>query len=279
MGKFLAKKSLGQNFLKNKEIVKKIIESADLSAEDVVLEIGPGKGVLTEELVKVAKKVIAVEIDKNLAEILRNKFKGNEKVGIINKDILKIKLIDLISNKVPNSKSQNTKYNILDTKYKLVANLPYYITSPIIRMFLESDLPPREMILMVQKEVAERIVAKPEEMSILAVSVQYYAQPELLFYVNKENFDPVPEVDSAVIRISVNSEQRTVNSEKSSDFFRVVRAGFCAKRKMLANNLANSFHLDKKKVEEKLKAAGISPTARAQELSVEDWKKLVRLIA
>jgi 16S rRNA (adenine1518-N6/adenine1519-N6)-dimethyltransferase len=281
------KKSLGQNFLKNKDIVRKIVAAANLSAEDVVLEVGPGKGVLTEELAKIAGKVVAVEIDGNLVKILRDKFKGNEKVEIVEGDILKNNVAKLISKfPLPDSEAESAcsqrekgagSEGKLDAKYKLIANIPYYITSPIIRFFLENKFPPKEMILMVQKEVAERIVAEPGQHSILSLSVQYYANPELLFYVSKNDFDPVPEVDSAVIKISWNMEQVTYSKTDSDNFFRIVRAGFCAKRKTLANNLANSFHLDKKEVEEKLKIAGISGIARAQELSKEDWKKLVKI--
>lgn len=254
---------LGQNFLKNKDIVKRIINSANLTMDDVVLEIGPGRGILTEELAKVCNKVVAVEIDNDLIKILKDKFKNYENIEIINEDILKTDLVELISDKIQNS------------CYKVIANLPYYITSPIIRMFLESEFPPKEMILMVQKEVAERIVEKPGKMSILSVSVQYYADPELLFYVGKDNFDPIPEVDSAVIRITDNAKR--VVQEESNKFFRVVRAGFCSKRKTLVNNLANSFHLEKKEVEEKLKTVPLSGTARAQELDIEKWKKISSL--
>lgn len=253
---------MGQNFLVNKEIVEKIVQSANLTTDDFVLEIGPGKGILTEELAKKAGKVIAVEIDRNLAKILRKKFKSFKNVEIIENDILKVNMKDLLRSEAP--------------KYKAIANLPYYITSPIIRLFLESDIPPSEMILMVQKEVAERITAKAGTMSILAVSVQYYADAEILFEVSKENFDPVPEVESAVIRITYN-KQPTTNNEEEKKFFRLVRAGFCAKRKTLANNLANSIHLEKKEVEEKITRAGFLTTVRAQELGIDDWKKLVDL--
>lgn len=249
---------LGQNFLVNKEIVKKIIKSANLQTNDLVLEIGPGKGILTEELAKRAGKVITIEIDRNLIPALKNKFEKIKNIEIINEDVLKINL---------------SKLN-LDKNYKVIANIPYYITSKIIRLFLESENPPNEMILMVQKEVAERIVAAPGEMSILAISVQYYAQSEILFNVPRENFDPAPEVDSAVIKISNIKNQ---NEKLRKDFFRIVKAGFCAKRKILLNNLANSFHLEKKEVEEKLKKAGISPTVRAQELAVGEWEKLARV--
>jgi 16S rRNA (adenine1518-N6/adenine1519-N6)-dimethyltransferase len=271
---------LGQNFLVNKEITKKIVKSADLKANDIVLEIGPGKGILTEELAKHAGKVIAVELDKVLYNLLYNKFSNKKNVEIIKGDILKLDIVKLISNQV-----KNTRYGIPNTylagrqaKYKLVANLPYYITSPIIRMFLESETSPTEMILMVQKEVAERIVADPGKMSILSVSVQYYAQPGILFNVGKENFDPVPEVDSAVISITRNSQLETQDRDFNKNFFRIVRAGFCAKRKTLVNNLVNSFHLEKEKVEEKIKSVPLSKTVRAQELSIDEWKKLVKLM-
>lgn len=255
---------LGQNFLNNKTIIKQIIDFANLSVNDFVLEVGPGKGILTEELAKVCKKVMSVEIDRNLIDALRNKFENNEKVEILEGDILGMNIEGIMNNKL--------RVN----GYKVVANIPYYITSPIIRFFLENEFPPQEMILMVQKEVAERITAKPGNHSILSLSVQYYADPELLFYVDKNNFDPIPEVDSAVIKVS--SIKHNVLSIERDKFFRIVRAGFCAKRKTIANNLANSFHLDKKEVEEKLKAAGILPTARAQELSIEEWKKLSEVI-
>jgi 16S rRNA (adenine1518-N6/adenine1519-N6)-dimethyltransferase len=288
---------LGQNFLVNKKIVDRIIKEADLKSDDLVLEIGPGKGIMTEELAKRAGKVMAVEIDKSLADLLRSKLRNRKNVEILDGDVLKFDLTSHQSSVISENakKTTMTDDRLPMTDYKVIANLPYYITSPIIRKFLEADFPPSEMILMVQKEVAERICAvpseiptfsrgakrisrgKPGKMSILAVSVQYYAQPEILFYVEKGNFDPVPEVDSAVIKIVI-SHQSSVNRNKDFDkeFFRVVRAGFCAKRKMLANNLANSFHLEKKEVEEKLKSAGIKITTRAQELGVKDWKELVK---
>ncbi|PIR73269.1 MAG: ribosomal RNA small subunit methyltransferase A [Candidatus Moranbacteria bacterium CG10_big_fil_rev_8_21_14_0_10_35_21] len=278
--KHIPKKNLGQNFLKTNSIVKRIIESANLSADDFVIEVGPGEGVLTEELAKKAGKVLAIEIDHTLIKPLQKKFENKKNVEIINADILKINLPELLGHEM--------------SKYKVIANLPYYITSPIIRLFLETETPPQEMILMVQKEVAERIVASPSEipaesrsakrisrgkpgqMSILAVSVQYYAKPEILFEVGKENFDPIPEVDSAVIKIT-NSECGIPNAE-TKKFFRVVKAGFSAKRKTLINNLSSSLHLEKKAVEEKIKAVGLKPTARAQELSVDDWEKITVLL-
>jgi len=261
------KKSLGQNFLKDDAVVQRIVESANLSSDDVVVEIGPGKGVLTELLAKKCKKVIAIELDERMVEFIKNKFSGIKNVEIIHGDILKINLPELVHGQ------QFTVHG-----YKVIANLPYYITSPIIRLLLETEFPPSEMILMVQKEVAERIVAKPGEMSILAVSVQYYAEPSYLFTVPRSAFDPEPKVESAVIKI-VNSSRSTVHSkDEAKNFFRMVKAGFSAKRKTLVNNLSNGLHVDKKEIEEKLISLGFSKNTRAQELGVEDWRSLEKLL-
>lgn len=258
-----AKKSLGQNFLKDDAVLQRIIESADLSKNDVVIEIGPGQGVLTELLAQKCKKVIAIELDDRLIEMLRNKLRNKENVEIIHDDILKINLPEIV-----------ISHQSSVTGYKVIANIPYYITAPIIRLLLETKIPPSEMILMVQKEVAERICAKAGGMSILAVSVQYYAQPEYLFTVPKTAFDPMPKVDSAVIRIATSNQQPVTNKKNNKYFFRLVRAGFSAKRKTLVNNLSNGLQLDKKTVEEKLITLGFSKNTRAQELGVEDWQKL-----
>jgi 16S rRNA (adenine1518-N6/adenine1519-N6)-dimethyltransferase len=270
--KIIMPTKLGQNFLKDDAIVKKIVAAVNLKAGDFVLEIGPGKGILTEELSKQAGTVVAIELDRELCKILRNKFSNTKNVEIIESDVLKLDLKKLFQNSLTKADK------IQNSSYRVIANIPYYITSPIIRLFLENENPPDEMILMVQKEVAERIAAKPGKMSILAVSVQYYADAEILFEVGKENFDPVPEVDSAVIRITRHSQLDTRNEEFTKNFFRIVKAGFSAKRKTLANNLANSLHLSKNVVEEKLKTISLNGMARAQELSIDDWKKLALLI-
>lgn len=258
-----AKKSLGQNFLKDDDVLNRIIESAGLDMGDNVIEIGPGQAALTEKLIKVCKKVVAIEIDDRLIEPLHTKLVGNENVEILHGDILQINLPKLIED---NSWQEEG--------YKVVANIPYYITAPIIRLLLETKYPAKEIILMVQKEVAERIVAKAGKMSILAVSVQYYAEAEYLFTVPKTAFDPMPKVDSAIIKITRNLKIDTDNKEETKKFFRNVKAGFSAKRKTLANNLSNSFQLDKKETEDKLVSLGFSANVRAQELTVADWKKL-----
>ncbi len=262
-----AKKSLGQNFLKDEFVLNHIIESANLSKDDVVLEIGPGHGALTEKLAAVCKQVIAIELDERLIELLHTKFVGNENIEIIAGDILKINLPELI-----------IEHGLDKTGYKVVANLPYYITSPIVRLLLETKYPPTEMVVMVQKEVAERIVAKKGAMSILAVSVQYYAKAEFLFTVFKESFEPMPKVDSAIIRVTRNVERETFSKEETKKFFRIVKSGFSAKRKTLINNLSNGLQLEKKLVEEKLVSLGFSPNTRAQELGVEDWRRLADIL-
>jgi len=258
---------LGQNFLRDTTVIQKIIQSANLQPDDFVIEIGPGEGVLTEALSVAARKVLAIEIDQNLIPALQKKFVQNKKVEILNEDVLKINLEEKI---------RNSKFKNQNSFYKVIANIPYYITSPIIRLFLESEIPPREMILMVQKEVAERIVEKPGKMSILALSVQYYAAAQILFPVPAKAFLPVPKVDSIVIKIIPRPDQK--NPQETKKFFRVVRAGFSAKRKTLANNLANSFHLNKQEIENKISLIKLTPLTRAQELSVSDWKKLAEII-
>ena len=245
-----AKKSLGQNFLKDADVLGRIIKAANLSQEDTVIEIGPGQGALTELLAGACKKVIAIELDDRLIDPLHTKFVGDKNVEIIHEDILKINLPKLIE-----------ENGLMDEGYKVVANIPYYITAPIIRLFLETKFPPKETMLMVQKEVAERICAKKGEMSILAVSVQYYAK-----------------VDSAIIKITREKRQETRDKDEVRKFFRIVKSGFSAKRKTLINNLANGLQIEKQEIEKKLESLGFFPNTRAQELGVEDWQKLVSIL-
>ena len=258
MTQFSNKKSLGQNFLTDESIAKKIVESANISKTDNVLEIGPGKGILTEYLAGSNARILAIEIDQRLIESLKKNF---ENIEIIEGDILKINIPELIE--------ENNFQN-----YKVVANLPYYITSKIIRLFLETKYPPSEMIFMVQKEVGERIVAQDEKESILSISVKFYADPEILFEVPRENFEPVPKVDSVVIKIKRKNKIPDVDIKK---FFSLVKAGFSAKRKMLNNNLINLGY-SKTELLEILKKAGLEPTVRAEKLKVKDWVKLHDMI-
>jgi len=257
---------LGQNFLKNEDIAKRIIESANIKGDNV-LEIGSGKGILTGLLAQKAGQVLAIEIDKKLITEFSSRShlepaRGETSIKIIEGDILKINLPKIIE--------ENNFEN-----YKVVANLPYYITSKIIRLLLETKYPPIEMILMVQKEVGERICAPKGKESLLSISVKFYAEPEILFFVSRENFHPIPEVDSAVIRLKRKEMIPNVNTKY---FFSLVKAGFSSKRKMLVNNLATGFKLPKTTVSEILKKSGLEPTQRAQELEVGDWVKLLKII-
>lgn len=280
-------KGMGQNFLVNKNVLEKIIMSAELKAGDTVLEVGPGIGTLTQELAKNAKKVIAVEKDRHMCQILKETLKDYKNIEIINDDILKTKLE-------------------LPKQYKLVANIPYYLTSPLIRKFLENppdNKQPEEIILMVQKEVAQRICANPPNMSILAVSVQFYASPphqsfkktsgvgagtKIISYVKKENFWPKPKVDSAIIKITPGCRRSPNGGSPTSPdlFFRIVKAGFSQPRKQLGNNLlALSFpnglaegskKLNREQTNLWLLKNNIKPIQRAETLSIDDWKNLTK---
>ena len=258
-------KSLGQHFLIDKEALRKIIKAADLSSEDTILEIGPGAGVLTLELAKRAKKVIAVEKDRKMVEILKENLKDFKNVEIVNKDILRL-----------DPKPYTLK------PYKIVANLPYYITSPVIRKFLESDSPPEEMILMVQKEVAQRIcppslklrrAGASSKMNLLAISVWFYSHPEIISFVSKKSFWPCPKVDSAIIKLKVKKEKIKISREQ---FFQIVRTGFSHPRKQILNNLSKGLKLKREKIKLWLEKNKIKPTQRAETLRIEDWINLTK---
>jgi len=277
-------RSRGQNFLIEEEVYEKIIKAADLKENDVVLEVGPGLGFLTTRLAKIVKKVVAVELDDKLAEVLRTGlmaqgiypvksgdagilpsaklFDRVENVEVVNSDILKIPPLNL-----PLVKGESPQ----GRGFKIVANLPYNITSIFLRKFLSAENKPAMMVLMLQKEVAERIIARPPKMSLLAVSVQFYSRSEIVDIVPANCFWPKPEVDSAIVKLKVKSEKLKVSDK---EFFKLVKIGFSAKRKMLKNNLAAGFHISPEEAEERVKKAGFNPKIRAQELSVEDWAKL-----
>ena len=249
-----AKKKFGQNWLKDEEVLNSIVEIAEVSKSDTVLEIGPGLGYLTKKLAQRAGNVVAVEIDQELISNLNVLTQENPKIEIINQNILDFDL------------------RKLNKGYKVVANIPYYLTSNIIRLLLESENSPTSMVIMVQKEVAERIVAKPAKMSILSFSVQYYAQPELVMNVGKEYFEPIPKVDSSLIRIT--KLKQPVFEADNNKLFRLVKAGFAEKRKMLRNSLAGGLNTNQEKIDEIIKKSNIKQSARAQELGMEDWRLL-----
>lgn len=266
------KKLFGQNFLISEGILDKIVESSNIDRGDVVLEVGPGLGALTLKLAKKARQVIAVEKDRVLVNILREQIteRGIDNIQIIEGDVMKF----LTPNSQFLNNLQNQNFQI--SNYKLIANIPYYLTSALIRKFLESETKPQKIVLMIQKEVAQRICAPKydQKMNILALSVQFYADAKILFYVSKENFWPAPKVDSAVIEISPKKELPDID-EKS--FFKVVKAGFANKRKQLAGNLSTNLGISKERAEEILTSIGINPKQRAEELDFEKWLKLTKL--
>jgi len=309
-------KLLGQNFLIDRTVLEKIIGAADLSKKDTVLEVGPGLGILTEELAKHAGGVIAVEKDKGLASFLQKRFGRVKNIDILQGDAMKF------NSPQPPLKLRGGEGELYH--YKLVANIPYYLTSHLIRKFLEAENPPAQIVLMVQKEVAQRICAKPPEMSLLAVSVQFYAEPKIISFVSKKSFWPRPKVDSAIIKITprdtntchscpesvipakagiqfgVNSSRNPgisgsripeVNAshyngagkcgttEEKKKFFTVVKAGFSHPRKQLINNLSQGLKIDRIKLVEILKKIGLAPQQRAETLSVEDWIKLTKQLS
>ena len=258
------RKSLGQHFLKDRSVPPRIAEAARLQPHDIVVEVGPGLGVLTEELaVRLdpdAGKLIAVELDDNLLPLLQERFAGMPHVSFVHADVLEVP----------------PGYLSAGHQYKLVANLPYYITSAILRHFLEAEARPLSLTVMVQREVAERMVAQPPNMSLLAVSVQFYGKPKIAFRVPPGAFNPPPKVDSAVVHIEVYKPgERPVIAGSEQSFFKVVQAGFGQKRKQLGNTLASGLGLPKDHVAQQLKQAGIDPTRRAETLTLAEWGSVV----
>jgi len=266
-----ARKRLGQHFLIDDEVLSLIISAAELTPHDIVVEVGPGLGVLTGELAGRAGWVAAVELDDKLSSILKRTLAPFSNVTIVNEDILKIAPEALL-------KEQQLKLPSATTApfgYKVVANLPYYITSPVLRHFLEAKLKPQMMLVMVQKEVAEAIVAEPGKMSLLSVSVQLYGKPTIVGYVPAQCFLPAPEVDSAILRIDLYPQPAVAVDVES--FFELVRAGFTAPRKQIANSLAQGLGLSKAEVLSLLEKTGIVPRRRAETLSLNEWAQLWRV--
>lgn len=287
------KKSLGQNFLFDHQALDQIVQAADVTAADVVLEIGPGLGSLTQHLAAVAKHVIAVEIDAALLPLLRAQVADRSNVEIVHGDILDLDPAELIGGSEGNQSLNGLKANTnppsssvglvssasndLASTYKVVANIPYYITSAIIRHLLEASIQPSLLVLTIQQEVAQRIVAQPDDMNLLAVSVQFYGSPRIVTNIQASAFYPAPKVDSAVVRIDLDSEPRY--AVKSVDtFFRVVKAGFSQKRKQIHNSLAAGLAKPREEIDQLLTDAEIDPKRRAETLTLEEWARLVNLV-
>src|SRR5258708_1107084 len=248
---------MGQNFLIDEDVLSKIISVSELKSSDVVLEVGPGLGILTGELVAVVKEVWAVEKDPKLAAMLKIEFAGEKKLKIINEDILRF----------------HVSRNIL-SEYKVVANIPYYLTSKLLQFFLEQPQPPKLMVLMIQKEVGERVVASEGNLSILGISVQVYADVEIAASVSKNSFWPVPKVDSVVLKITPKNKHPGIRDRKL--FFRIIKIAFAGKRKMIQNTLAHGFKMERNKVLSWLEKAKINPNLRPQDLAIQDWISLYK---
>ncbi|MCG4582155.1 16S rRNA (adenine(1518)-N(6)/adenine(1519)-N(6))-dimethyltransferase RsmA [Anaerosalibacter bizertensis] len=263
---FRFSKSLGQNFLIDGNIVRKICEEGEISKEDDILEIGPGIGTLTEELSYKANKVVAVELDKSLFPILDETLAGCNNVEIVPGDILKIDLSKLFSEKF---ESENIK---------IVANLPYYITTPIIGRLLEEELDIDSILVMVQSEVAERMKASPgtKDYGSLSVFVQYYTDPEIVLSVPKTAFMPRPNVDSAVIKLKIRKEK--IELEDRETFFKVVKAAFSQRRKTILNSLSSGLKTDKATIRAILEKVDIDPKLRAENLTIEDFSKISAIL-
>ncbi len=261
-----AKKGLGQHFLIDPAMLEVSVAAAEISPSDTIVEVGPGLGVLTEKLGKSAKKVIAIEVDNRIVVHLKKLFSQQTNISILNEDVLKIDIADVLENQMSDS----------NLNYKVVANLPYYIAAPIIRQFLEARIAPQRMIVMVQKEVAESITAIPGKLSLLGVSVQLYGKPSIVDYVPANSFYPPPKVDSAIVRIDVYD--RPIVNVDIGGFFKVVKAGFCAPRKQLRNALAQGLSISPTNAADILNQARISSQRRAETLSLDEWADLHRTV-
>lgn len=254
-------KAFGQNFLVDRAILQKIIDAAEIAPADQILEVGSGTGVLTRELAKTARRVVAVELERDMLKLLTTTTYPFPNIELVERNLLHLNPEDVFG---------------MD-HYKLVANLPYYITAPTFRHFLESSNPPELIVVMVQKEVAQRIVAQPGDLSVLAVSIQFYGKPEIVAQVPARSFYPAPKVDSAILRIRVYPDAPLAGEERTR-FFKVVQAGFTERRKQLHNSLTHTLHIKNEDVRSLLQQADIETSRRAETLSIEEWLRVWRTI-
>ena len=260
---FKFSKSLGQNFLIDDNVIDKILAGSRLSETDKIIEVGPGIGTLTREMGKTAQNVVAIEIDKTLIPILKETLADLDNVEVVNEDILKVDIQGLINEKLDGG------------PVKLIANLPYYITTPIVMKFLEEDIPVTDIVVMVQKEVADRMNAKPstKDYGALSVAVQYYCDTEIVAKAPRHMFVPQPNVDSIVIGLHVRSE-RKYKVDNEDIFFKTVKASFGQRRKTLLNSLGGLGFLTKDQIKEALQAANIDSKRRGETLSIDEFANL-----
>ena len=257
-----ANKSLGQNFLINDEVIEKIVDSANVNKEDLVIEIGPGLGTLTAKLLERAKKVIAIELDNRMISILNDRFSLFENFELINEDVLKVNLNEVIH-------KENVK------SVKVVANLPYYITTPIIMKLLEDKLNIESITVMIQKEVAKRLTAQPGDKlsGAITYSVNYYCEPEEVIIVPNSSFIPEPEVESEVINLKIRKEP-PIKVKNEELFFKLIKASFMQRRKTLLNGITNSGLMNKEETKELLAKVGLDERVRGESLSMQDFANL-----
>lgn len=268
---FNPKRSLGQNWLVNPHILDKIVSAAEVSKDDIILEVGPGTGNLTKKLAEKAGRVVTIEKDHRLVGPLNEIFKNSPNVEIVEADIQKFDV---------------TCYMLHEFDFKVVSNIPYYITSNFLRTVFEEWPRPKLIVLTIQKEVAQRIMAKPPHTNLLALSVQYYSEPEIIGYISKNNFRPIPKVDSAIIRLVPRDKRQGFFEVEPQGFpevrprelFTLIKLGFSEKRKQLASVLSKKLKLPKEKILDAFQKEGISPTARAENLSLEQWQKLAGFV-
>jgi len=253
-------KAFGQNFLIDRSILMKIVAAAEIDADDEMLEVGAGTGVLTRELAQQARRVVAVELERDMLALLAKTTSYFPNVELIARNLLFLNPVEIFG----------------QAPYKLVANLPYYITAPTFRHFLESANPPRVLVVMVQQEVAQRIIAQPGDLSLLAISVQFYGQPRIVARVPASSFYPAPKVDSAILRVDVHADAPLTAVERES-FFRLVQAGFSERRKQLHNSLTHGRHYKNEIIRAWLAEAGIEASRRAETLSIAEWLQLWRV--
>jgi len=254
-------RSFGQNFLVDRSVLHQIVDAAAIEADDEILEVGSGTGVLTRELAKQARRVVAVELERDMLTLLATTTSAYPNVELIARNLLFLDPLEVFG----------------ESPYKLVANLPYYITAPTFRHFLESANPPRVIVVMVQREVAQRIIAEPGSLSVLALSIQFYGQPRIIAEVPARSFYPAPKVDSAILRVDVKPQAPLLPAQRES-FFRIVHAGFSEKRKQLHNALTHGMHHKNEEVRAWLAAASIDASRRAETLSIEEWLRLRQVI-
>jgi 16S rRNA (adenine1518-N6/adenine1519-N6)-dimethyltransferase len=269
-------KKLGQNFLVNRQVLEDTVIAADLSQKDLVVEIGPGLGTLTRSLSGSAGRVIAIEKDEAILPVFRVLNRDLPNVRIVEQNILAVTpkfYQDEVKDWLASNKAKSVDQDAVTLPYKVVANIPYYITSAIIKNFLDTTARPKMLVLMVQKEVAERITAEPGDMSLLSLSVRFYGVPSIVRIVPKTDFWPAPQVDSAILKIETYDHLPWENVDEKR-FFRLLRIGFAEKRKQLKNTLAHGLRLDDDVVVRWLTRSGIDPTRRAETLDIKEWINL-----